>query len=443
MKKFSTLIASMVLSISAATAQTGTYTNFSYLKASDPDGDMMKVGGSMTGVSPNGQFAVGSDWQYTYHSWIWQADGSATLTAQNSADDLVMDIDNNGTAVGSFYDAGDDLVYPGYRTIDGVWHRLPQPDYAQTANQNWKKGQYNEAALPYIPTAYYISGDGKHIGGWTYAGGGYTDTRPGYDAKLHGFFWHMNEAGEYELEDMAEISMKETQQGFRPYAMNEEGTIMAGLTQRDDNGLIQPAAIIDGELVTIIEATAGDYGEAAVTGTFEGSCFAAVGRYIYGYGDYTQITVDENDEIIDEYRDTRSFRYNADTKQLDYLPNVYVKIANNDGFALAINKMGQLCVVLPDFETVRPVKTPVNVSDVYSASDDFMTIAGVSQHMTPFGTDDTPILITYNESPIAADIENITADVHTANGIYNMSGQHLEKMQRGINIVNGKKVILN
>lgn len=440
MKKIFTLITVAALSIATATAQTGTYNNFQNLKALNPDGDMVAVGGIMTGVSPNGKYAVGSDWDYTYHSWIWQADGPTLLLAQPSAENIVLDVSNDGTAVGSFWDEEAQIVVPGYRTIDGTWHRLQQPDYAQTAYQEWKKGQYNEPALPYIPTAYFISGDGKHIGGWTYAGGGSSDTRPGFDAKLHGFFWHMNEAGEYELEDLADVSMKDTQQGFRPYAMNEEGTILAGLTQ-NDTGIFQPSAIVDGKLEIIIAATEGEYSDVMVKGTFEGSCFSVVGRTVYGYGDYNQVTEDENGDVISEIHTTSSFRYNVDTKKLDYLPNVYVKVANSDGFALAINKMGQLCVVQPDFETVRPVKTPVSFNEVNAASDDFMTLACLSQRYTDYGILNTPILITYTDSPIAAGISVVNANDNANDNIYNLAGQRLREMQRGINIVGGKKIL--
>lgn len=426
----------------AMMAQEATYYNFNDLKVLDLDDEYSTVWGSITSVSPNGQYAVGSDWDLTYHSWIWSAnDGDGTYEAihEKPAENIILAISNDGTAVGSFYSTSARKVVPGYRTPDGLWHALTQPAYAQTANQTWKNGQYNDSALPYIPTAYFISGDGRHIGGWTYAAGGSDDDRPGFDAKLHGFFWHMNDAGEYELEDFTNMDLSQTQQGFRPYAMNDEGTIMVGLVQREDNGLIEPAAIIDGELRVIIEAADGDFSEAAEKGTDQGSCFAVSGRYIYGYADFSKY--DEDDILQEGTVEHYSFRYNVDTKELDKLYNIYVKVTNSSGQCLAIDgATGNLLIVEPDFMTTKELESPIKVSDIYSASDDFTIIGGVSQKLTDYGPVSTPILIQYLESPILVGIESLSTLPHPS-ASYDLQGRPEAGSRYGLRIEDGKKVI--
>lgn len=423
-----------------AMAQEATYYNFNDLMVRDLDDEISAVWGSITGVSANGQFAVGSDWDLTYHSWIWKEDGTYETTHEQPAENLVLAINDEGTAVGSFWSPEAQKVVPGYRTSDGAWHTLPQPDYAQTANQEWKKGQYNDGALPYIPTAYFISNDGRHIGGWTYAAGGSDDDRPGYDAKLHGFFWHMNEAGEYELEDFTSMDLSTTQQGFRPYAMNNEGTIMAGLVQRDDNGLFEPAAIIDGELRVIIEATPGDFSEAAEKGTDEGSCFSVSGRNIYGYASFSKYN---EDDVLDEGTSVLySFRYNADTHQLDKLPGLCVKVANSKGQCLAIDPQDRaLYIVGEDFKTLTAIDSPVAITDINAASDDFRVLGGLSQQYTDYGPVNTPIVIQYTDSHEVVGVRPLSALTHSS-ASYDLLGRvSTVHNAKGIRIEDGKKVI--
>lgn len=423
-----------------AMAQEATYYNFNDLEVLDLDDEMSHVWGSITSVSRSGLYAVGSDWDLTYHSWIWKEEGTYETTHEQPAENLVLAINDEGTAVGSFWSPAAQKVVPGYRTSDGAWHTLPQPAYAQTANQTWKKGQYNDGALPYIPTAYFISNDGRHIGGWTYAAGGSDDDRPGYDAKLHGFFWHMNDAGVYELEDFSSMDLSSTQQGFRPYAMNNEGTIMAGLVQRDDNGLFQPAAIIDGELRVIIEATPGDFSEAAEKGTDEGSCFTVSGRNIYGYASFSQYN---EDDVLDEGTSVLySFRYNADTRQLDKLPGLCVKVANSKGQCLAINPEDRaLYIVSDDFQTLTPLETPVDIADINAASDDFRVLGGIYQQFADYGIINTPILIQYTEGHEVVGVRTLST-LPKASVTYDLQGRisHLQG-SKSISIEDGKKVI--
>lgn len=423
-----------------AMAQEATYYNFNDLEVLDLDDEMSHVWGSITSVSRSGLYAVGSDWDLTYHSWIWKEDGTYEAIHEQPAENLVLAINDEGTAVGSFFSPAVQKVVPGYRTSDGAWHTLPQPAYAQTANQTWKKGQYNDGALPYIPTAYFISNDGRHIGGWTYAAGGSDDDRPGYDAKLHGFFWHMNDAGVYELEDFSSMDLSSTQQGFRPYAMNNEGTIMAGLVQRDDNGLFQPAAIIDGELRVIIEATPGDFSEADEKGTDEGSCFTVSGRNIYGYASFSQYN---EDDVLDEGTSVLySFRYNADTRQLDKLPGLCVKVANSKGQCLAINPEDRaLYIVSDDFQTLTPLETPVDIADINAASDDFRVLGGIYQQFADYGIINTPILIQYTEGHEVVGVRTLST-LPKASVTYDLQGRisHLQG-SKSISIEDGKKVI--
>ena len=440
MKKIYSLAAFAVLGFAAAHAQATRY-NFADLKALDMDGDMSTVMGTMTSVSRNGQYAVGSDWLLTCHSWIWKADGSYAVTAREANDNLVLAVANDGTTVGSYYDAQADLVYPGYREPNGTWHRLPQPAYAQTMNQNWKKGQYNESALPYIPTAYFVSGDGKHIGGWTYAAGGKDDARPGFDAKLHGFFWHQNESGEYILEDFADMDLSFSQQGFRPYAMNEEGTILAGLIDSDYNGIFEPAAIIDGKLEVLIPAPICPFYEAIERGYFEGSCFAVNGRYIYGYGTYQKGHSDDDGNETYSEREQYSFRYNADTKELEKLPNVYIKIAGDNGVSMGIDASTyDFCVVADDFKTVETVEYPGQVTEIFSASADFSVIAGVSQMITDWGPFNYPVLLQYDNSLLSG-ISPVSV-ARPADTLYDLQGRRLSgAAAHGIYVQNGKKVM--
>lgn len=440
MKRVYIFAFALALAAQAATAQEATYYNFNDLTVIDLDGDESPVMGSITSVSREGRYAVGSDWDLTYHSWIWQADGIYEATDEQPAESLILAINDEGTAVGSFYSASAHKVVPGYRTADGVWHTLLQPEYAQTANQTWKNGQYNDSALPYIPTAYFISADGRHIGGWTYAAGGSDDDRPGFDAKLHGFFWHMNAAGEYELEDFTSMDLSSTQQGFRPYAMNNEGTIMAGLVQRDDNGLFEPAAIIDGELRVIIEATPGDFSEAAEKGTDEGSCFSVSGRNIYGYASFSQYN---EDDVLDEgTSELYSFRYNADTRQLDKLPGLCVKVANSKGQCLAIDPEDHaLYIVSEDFKTVTPLDSPVTITDINAASDDFRTLGGLSQQYTDYGPINTPIIIQYTDSHQVVGVKSLSPLPHSA-AAFDLQGRvSTLRSAKGIRIEDGKKIM--
>ena len=47
----------------------------------------------------------------------------------------------------------------------------------------------------------------------------------------------------------------------------------------------------------------------------------------------------------------------------------------------------------------------------------------------------------YFESGDATGISDVNVNLNEDNAIYNIAGQRLQKMQKGINIVNGKKVL--
>lgn len=430
------------LGVLSASAQQARLEMFQNLNAINADGGMETVGGSITAVSPNGKYAVGSDWDRTYSSWIWQADGEVIQTSDLFSDNVVLDVANDGTAVGSYYDHIDNLVYPAYRTIDGVWHKLPIPSYAQNDNRVSSKSQYNDARLPYAPTAYYISGDGKHIGGWTYAAVT-ADRLHGFDAKLHGFFWHLDEGtGSYVLEEFADMDYTTRQQGLATYAMNEEGTVLAGLAPREDNGIFEPTAIINGELVTIISATAGDFSEAFEKGSFEGSCFSAAGKYIFGYGVFTKVNVGEDGEIESEDKQPYSFRYDIETRAIDRLyGSLLAKVGRADGSCLCVNadKHGELVLVDADFRTTHPFRCPGEVSDVFSASDNLDVIGGVNQYLTAFGPVNTPVLVTYGGTLP----EGLGAQtVQKPSVMYDLQGRRLnEAPTTGIYLRDGKKIM--
>ena len=133
MKKSLLTIALCATALASATAQTkieGSYVKFDPIEM---NGKEIPVMGSFHKVSPNGQWAVGSDdsgqvgWSFIYSV----ADDKLTTLEDPSVTELyyiVADVANDGTMVGAYTnDAGE--IVPGIRkSADSEWEPLPVPE---------------------------------------------------------------------------------------------------------------------------------------------------------------------------------------------------------------------------------------------------------------------------------------------------------------------------
>ncbi len=379
MKKSLLTIALCATALASATAQTkieGSYVKFDPIEM---NGKEIPVMGSFHKVSPNGQWAVGSDdsgqvgWSFIYSV----ADDKLTTLEDPSVTELyyiVADVANDGTMVGAYTnDAGE--IVPGIRkSADSEWEPLPVPEDHMPAH----------SSASGFSSARAINGDGTIIAGHLRMD----------DYMLHPVLWVNGE-----LQELPDAAM--TGQGFYVWDMSEDGTVIVGMNNAEGGGQ-NPAFIKDGTLTNIVDCDADE------TYTFNGGIANSIDvkGNIYGYWQ-------------DDMGTMQALVYN-ETDGLVWIEDAGMPIACcSDGthiFGMASAMYGPACVLvndevkaMSDVYNIEGVDAMTTVTDC--TADGSVVVGAESAAIEGLGAVNTPTLFIADTETAGIGADDVTSDV--------------------------------
>ncbi len=265
------LLSAMMLVASAASALAQNYTSYGFTSTvfTDHEGNTFAPYGVLRKVSDNGQYAVGTDTECFYSSFMWKAENPSEIECVNATLNRIsaFDVSNDGTIVGGYEKREDwetkDIMYPAYKPLDGEWQTLPvhidASEYYMTINDEW------------VNTARAITPDGKFI-----AGQGHRKLGEVWNSTLNKvsdvadiivYLWE-KKGDTYELtafDDLAtkavylneatnsfETKYDSVSYDFMVYDISDDGKTIMGVNFAESGGQ-NPAFIRDGKLYQLLD----------------------------------------------------------------------------------------------------------------------------------------------------------------------------------------------
>lgn len=311
--------------------------------------DNVPVGGHFMHVSANGKYAVGYD-----DAGLTTNIGNPFLWLRSDPEDLVQlcttvnrvtanDVTDDGIIVGSFEQRDDPetqaVCYPGWRTIEGDWNRLPVPD---------KYSVYYSTTEDFMSTARAVTPDGKYIAGHIPYTMGYKEIGGMKLEKVHTapIVWE-KQGDQYVIKDvyvnpgaagksmlykdgeLVAVEDSVTDNEFIVTDISNDGTLIVGQNTSGCGGF-NPAFFRNGVLVQLFqcgeEVTYDDEGNTSEA-NFNGGRIEGIDGKNNMYGWY-----------MDADLNTAYFVYTADGK-LEYT-NVLATCADNNGKAYGTANFG-------------------------------------------------------------------------------------------------------
>lgn len=261
-------------------------------------------------VSANGKYAVGTDEEIVFRSFLWCADDPENIEmfGDYTSEIALYDVTNDGTLIGGIRDA-EGVMYPAYKPMGANWQML---------TRGMEKLNYDMAVDDYVNMALRAaSPDGKYMAGSFYMETGeYSDT--GWPVShLVPILW---EDGKIKA-IYDNLGIKE----FMVWDISDDGSIICGMNTAGIGGH-NPAFIRDGQLIELFdcgdertEETPDD-----VYGNTAGGLCNSIDNLGNIYGYYTEPFDEYN--YIDSY-----FVVPADCDYAVFLGDDY----NNDAFPLS------------------------------------------------------------------------------------------------------------
>ncbi len=335
MKK-SLLLSAMMLVAGAASISAQNYTSYGFTNVEfvDQNGEKFAPYGVFQKVSANGKYAVGTDMNNFYSSFMWKAENPSELECINATSNRIsaFDVTDDGMIVGGYENRPDfnkkDVMYPAYKPLDGEWQMLPIHEDASEYYMNINS-EYVNTARAVTPDGKFIAGQGHRKLGetWNSALNKVSDV-----ADIIAYKWEKKDDG-YEMtafDDLATKSLfyNETSgefvqlydsvsYDFMVYDISHDGSTIVG-TNTASTGGQNPAFIRDGKLYQLFNC-----GEAETPyeeWTFGGGIISSIDCNGNMYG-YFQLQMGEG-----EYK---FFKFTPDNKMV-YLDNLVI-CATADG----------------------------------------------------------------------------------------------------------------
>ncbi len=329
MKKNLFLTATLLFAIALGTvAQNYTKYSFSHVTFPDDSGTEMNVYGYFSKVSNNGKYAVGTcvDQALPNVAYMWSSENPKTLTNINSTANRIsaFDVTNDGMIVGSYENRSnmteEDVMYPAYRTTDGVWHKLPVHKNASTYFMT-NNIEFTNSARAVTPDGKYIAGQGHLVVGktWVEAMGKESDVtalipylweRNGDSYKMTAFdnltnnslYYNADIKGFYQKHDSVNVE-------FVVYDISNDGKTIVGVNFAASGGQ-NPAFIRNGKLYQFFDC--GEEDTPNSERNFNGGTILSIDSNgnMYGYYSYYK-------NPDDEYPTDIYFQYTAKGKFIE------------------------------------------------------------------------------------------------------------------------------
>ncbi|MCD8282237.1 MAG: hypothetical protein LUC22_03170 [Prevotella sp.] len=401
-------------------------------------------------VSCNGKYAVAStgiidDGASPYIGVLWTADdGEMTVFnadnyGQESKGVIFCDVSNDGMIVGAhpvlgLNSAGTGFEYrwkPAYYK-DGAWTNLPLPDKYAIATSEASDG----LDIAYASVAKRVTPDGNTIAGEIYIADDnirFSDNSLNSVKRFEPVIWTHNDSGDWDIQTFYQDTQEDGiygNQGFVVYDISHDGTKVVGsCTSLRGDWL---PAIADAETGKVSWHVGPELTYLSSENRFVE--LDREGNQCEEWWDGMINCIDANNNIYYYYNDGDGNYYslseNLDTGDKEYYDNT-VACGNGD-LVIGLNKIlkGDKTIDLADIYTV------INMSD------DGMVLAGGGYDSYDYGYEfNYPMLI----QRVPADQTTGINSVETAPGedkIYTITGVRLNQPQKGINIINGRKVIV-
>ncbi len=332
MKKHLLLTAALfIVGTMCMTAQNYKKYSFANRMFATESGDSMQILGYFSHVSANGKYAVGTDLNFNYFAYMWSKEYPDSLININSTANRIsaFDVTNDGTIVGGYENRKDmseeDIMYPAYRTPDGVWHKLPVHKNASE--------YYMKTSTEYMNTVRAVTPDGKFMAGqghvkigqkWVEAMHKYSDVttilpylweRNGDEITMTAFdnlaknslYYNESIGAFYQKHDSVSVD-------FVVYDISDDGKTIAGVNFAESGGQ-NPAFIRDGKLYQFFDC--GEEMTPIEERNFNGGMITSIDSNGNMYGYYV------DDEAVMHY-----FQYTADNKFV-MLDEMVIAVAAN------------------------------------------------------------------------------------------------------------------
>ncbi len=226
----------------AAMAQQG-YTTYDFTKCqfdiTDMDGGHYTTNlfGYFNHVSANGKYAVGTDEELMFRSFLWSADEPEKIEmfGTYTSEVALYDVTNDGTLIGGIRDS-QGMMYPAYKPIGANWQML---------TRGMEALNYDMAIDDYVNMALRCaSPDGKYMAGSFYMNTGeYSDT--GWEVShLVPVVWEDGKVKKI----YDDLGIKE----FMVWDISDDGRIICGMNTAGIGGQ-NPAFIRDGKLIELFD----------------------------------------------------------------------------------------------------------------------------------------------------------------------------------------------
>lgn len=222
------LLAAGMLALTAANAAAANKITYFHTSTDAGGGTMVAdwVYATMRNVSPNGKYAVGTDFMGERYACYWSADEPEKMNILEGSCEL-YDVADDGTMVGSIkLNKGDLYKRPGIYK-DGEWTMLdldPDADIIGTTS------------------ATCITPDGKYIGGYFFT----RDAAAEQGGRNYPVLWTRGDDGFYTCKCYDELALPD-HQGFIVYDISDDGRILAGTVYAGASSQLC-CLLVDGQL---------------------------------------------------------------------------------------------------------------------------------------------------------------------------------------------------
>ena len=195
------------------------------------------VFGYFNHVSANGKYAVGTDEEIMFRSFLWCADDPENLQIFGDylSEVALYDVTNDGTLIGGIRDYNG-MMYPAYKPLDGNWQML---------TRGMENLNYDMAIDDYVNMALRCaSPDGRFMAGSFYMNtGDFSDT--GFEVShLVPVVWENGQLKKV----YDDLGIKE----FMVWDISDDGSTICGMNTAGIGGH-NPAFIRDGQLIELFD----------------------------------------------------------------------------------------------------------------------------------------------------------------------------------------------
>lgn len=210
-----------------------------YFNISDKYGEQYNtfLFGTFSHVSANGKYAVGTDDELMFRSYLWRADAPETIEMMGSYDSEIAlyDVTNDGTLIGGIRD-NRGMMYPAYKPQGASWQMLTRG--MENLNRDMAMDDYVNQALR------CASPDGRYMAGSFYINTGQLSDAGTMVSHLVPVVWEDGKLKKI----YDDLGINE----FMVWDISDDGRTLVGMNVAGIGGQ-NPAIIRDGKLIELFD----------------------------------------------------------------------------------------------------------------------------------------------------------------------------------------------